>query len=259
MDSITQFSPSCKAWLKKDPEAVASVITQCLACGAIDSFTYKSCDSIYMWDIKIPEDFRFGDWDKVVLYSTRVALPIVACGVCGYEVRIEPSFKLKGSRLTLGAIAFITFAREVGGLKWRTMTELFCSEYDRCAHSTLYVAVHKVGKLLSNEVQELCQRFGVARNEVSPGTSCGDYVLCGMIDLNVESRDFSPPICHFSHTFEREMGARLLVSRLVPRGRFGPGRFSELFVRYIEAWNRVFSKWKTALPRLYQGRSRRVA
>jgi len=124
---------------------MASLLIQCPDCGAIHSFEFKVTELIEEWDIRIPEDWRFGQWDRVELAPVKVPRPVLVCIACGLRVRLTPSFIIEGTRLTLEALVFVTFAKEVGGLTWRSLPELFCASDDRCAHSTLYNAVHKIG------------------------------------------------------------------------------------------------------------------
>jgi hypothetical protein len=41
------------------------------------------------------------------------------------------------------------------------------------------------------------------------------------------------------------------VAPLLPEGRFGAARFSELFYRHVDAWSRAMANWKKSLPSLY--------
>lgn len=220
---------------------MASVVVQCPDCGAIHSFQFKAAEWVGEWDIRIPGDWKYGQWDRAELYWVLVPLPVLVCTVCRRKVRLRPSFLLKGTRLTLDAVVFVTFAREVGGLTWRAMPEMFCTDYDKCAHSTLYIAVHKMGRRFSEQVRELSRRFH------SPGTD----VTLDVFDVTIRSQGFSAPTSHFRHTLEREMGARHLVVKLLPEGRFWSTKFSELFYQHVDTWNLAAVNWKEPLPRIY--------
>jgi hypothetical protein len=74
---------------------------------------------------------------------------------CGEECRVYPSFVLTGTTLTLPALVFIAFVYETSGLTWRNLPEKFCTEEDRIAHSTLYKAVHGLGKRLLEQNQTI--------------------------------------------------------------------------------------------------------
>lgn len=249
MKNVTCFSPSCKIWINKDPTDMAALLVQCPVCGAMHSFKFDSAEWIREWDIDIPEDWQFGQWGRVDLYQIPVPRPVLVCMACGLRVRLTPSFILKGTRLTLEALVFVTFAKEVGGLKWRTMPELFCAADERCAHSTLYMAVHKIGKLFSKEVGELSRRF----------TPPGAEHVSDLLHVPVRGGGFPAPSALFRHTLKRELGARFLVTPLLPGGRFGPARFDELFYRHVDAWSRVMANWKKSLPKLYGPYHRRCA
>jgi hypothetical protein len=205
------------------------------------SFVIKSTELIEEWDIRIPEDWRFGQWNRVELYPVMVPRPVLVCTACRFRARLRPSFIIEGTRLTLEALVFVTFAREVGGLPWRSMLELFCAADEKCAHSTLYMAVHKMGKLLDEQVKELSRRFD------HPET---DHAL-DLFHVPVRCGCFSAPSALFRHTLERELGARFLVASLLPEARFGPVKFSELFYRHVDTWSRAMASWKKSLPRLY--------
>lgn len=220
---------------------MASVVVQCPDCGAIHSFKFKSTEWVGEWDIRVPRDWEYGQWDRAELYWVLVPLPVLVCTICGHKVRLRPSFLLKGTRLTLDAVVFVTFAREVGGLTWRAMPELFCADYDKCAHSTLYIAVHKIGKLFSEQVMELSQRFDPS----------GTGRATDIFHVTIRYVGFAAPTSRFRHTLEREMGARRLVVKLLPEGRFGPTKFSELFYQHVDNWNMAAVNWKEPLPRIY--------
>ena len=238
MKNVPCFSPSCKIWIKKDPADMAALLVQCTDCGAICSFKLVSIKWITEWDIDIPEDWQFGQWDLVCLHPVSVPRPVLLCTACNLRVLLTPSFVLKGTRLTLDAIAFVILAKEVGGLKWRSLSKLFCSATERLAHSTLYMAVHKMGKLLGEQVKELSRHFATD------------------LHVPVRNRCFAAPSALFRHTLERELGARFLIAPLLP---FGAARFSRLFYQHIDNWSRTVTVWKKSLPRLYGPYHRRCA
>lgn len=241
MENITCFSPCCNVWIKKDPADMAAPLVQCPDCGAIHSFQVESTEWIGEWDIRIPEDWRFGQWDRVELAPVKAPRPILVCMACGLRVRLKPSFIIEGTRLTLEALVFVTLAKEVGGLTWRSLSELFCAAGEKCAHSTLYTAVHKIGKLFREQVRDLSRHFD------PPGT---DHVL-DLLHAPVRCGCFAAPTALFRRTLKRELGARFLVAPLLPAGRFSAARFNELFYRHVDAWSRMMTNWKKSLPPLY--------
>jgi hypothetical protein len=86
------------------------------------------------WDIRIPDNWKFGQWDQVDMYPVPVPRPVLVCTACSLKIRLTPSFILEGTRLTLEALVFVTLAKEVGGLPWRSIPELFCATDEKCAH-----------------------------------------------------------------------------------------------------------------------------
>ena len=102
MKNVTCFSPSCKIWIKKDPADMAALLVQCTDCGAICSFKPVSIKWITEWDIDIPEDWQFGQWDLVCLHPVSVPRPVLQCTACNLRVLLTPSFILKGDTTDLG-------------------------------------------------------------------------------------------------------------------------------------------------------------
>jgi hypothetical protein len=83
---------------------------------------------------------------------------------------------LPGTTLTLSALIFVAFVYGSSELVWRDIPEKFCTEEDRIAHSTLYKAVHGLGKSIlvqEEKVWEEIKKLQTAylpKNEVSlPG------------------------------------------------------------------------------------------
>jgi len=113
---------------------MALLVAQCPDCGAIHSFQFKSTKWIVEWDIRIPDNWKFGQWDQVDMYPVPVPRPVLVCTACSLKIRLTPSFILEGTRLTLEALVFVTLAKEVGGLPWRSIPELFCATDEKCAH-----------------------------------------------------------------------------------------------------------------------------
>ncbi|MEW5897983.1 MAG: hypothetical protein AB1652_02275, partial [Bacillota bacterium] len=154
--------------------------------------------------------------------------------------RVSPSFLIAGTTLTLSAVAFVAFAYETSGLTWRDLPEKFFDGRDKIAHSTLYRAVHKTGKLLESNrlVADLRRRYLPApkKERIVP----------------LEGFGWSPPKSLFTHTIARELGARCFVKELLP-GK--SGGFTELFHRHLDNWNRIFTGWQKPLPLLYNQRS----
>lgn len=124
-------------------------------------FHYPINISSGIWEVDIPYDWEYGQWDRIHLYPIQVKVLVVKCVVCGEEYRIYPSFVLPGTTLTLSALIFVAFVYRFSELTWRDIPEKFCTEEDRISHSTLYKAVHGLGKSIL--VQEEKIREGVQK------------------------------------------------------------------------------------------------
>lgn len=112
---------------------------------------------ITFWDIALPQDWEYGQWNRIRLFPVQVNTYRIKCDSCGTVSRAYPSFAIVGTTLTLQALIFIAYVYSTSTLTWRDMPEKFCPEADRIAHSTLYKAVHGLGKSLliqSEKVQE---------------------------------------------------------------------------------------------------------
>lgn len=242
MVKVTLYCPVCNSWRNKDFAEIGEEIGECPRCSARGSLQWKKTCFVWRWDISIPESWTYGDWAAVSLVLVRVPLPLVRCQVCGEWIKASPSFMVFGTTLTLAAIAFVAFAYETSELTWRDLPEKFLNGRDKIAHSTLYRAVHQMGKLLESDrlVEDLCRRYLPA-----PKTD-------SLIPL--EGPGWSPPKSLFTHTIAREMGARRLVKELLPGKSCG---FTELFHRHLDSWNRIFTGWQKPLPPLYSRRSLR--
>ena len=124
--------------------------------------------SIGRWEIDIPYDWEFGQWERIRLYPAQADILIVKCESCGEIYRVYPSFVIKGTTLTLSAPIFIAFVYEYSTLVWRDIPEKYCDEHDKIAHSTLYKAVHELGKSLADNgiikdgVRELTEKYSLS-------------------------------------------------------------------------------------------------
>jgi hypothetical protein len=214
----------------------------CTKCASKGSLVVKK--AIYVWrlDINIPEDWRFGEWYRVKICWVRVAMPILECLQCGCKIKVIPSFLIKGTRLTMEAQCFVTLCKEVSGMTWRDLCTLLSGGKHVCAHSTLYVAVHGIGKFLSEQHKELFQWAG---QFVKPAPDSA------LLKFEASSDGFAPPSARFVHTLDREMGARCLVFGLVADGGLNVSNFLGLFYYHLSNWCRIWSSWTASIPRLY--------
>lgn len=236
MNSITLLAPVCKTWTDEKCKNISLEIGICPACASINTFQYLHTCHRWHWDIVIPENWTFGQWDQIKLSPVRVALPVYCCTECNEQIKITPSFCLRGTRLTLQALAFISFVYETTELTWRDLPEKLCDENNKIAHSTLYKAAHGTGKLMATE-QEL-QRLHL---KYQPS------------NCPVQSEPPSvwpPPKSIFTHTVAREKGLRLFLINLLP-GKVLHRKFLEYFYCWIHFSNRIFTKWNKAINNIY--------
>jgi hypothetical protein len=130
---------------------------------------------IWRWDIEIPQDWEYGQWDRIRLFPVQVNTYKAMCNSCIAESRVYPSFVMEGTTLTIQALIFITYVHATSTLTWRDMPEKFCSATNRIAHSTLYTAVHGLGKSLliqADRVAEGLRRLHATYDDAS-GTLSG--------------------------------------------------------------------------------------
>jgi len=149
---------------------------------------------------------------------------------------VNPAFIVGGTTLTLPALSFIAFTYEYSDLTWRDMPAKFCDENNIIAHSTLYKAVHGLGKLLSEsiEAQIIREKF------LSSSIDCG----------NTQSHIWPAEKSLRPHTINREKAVRnmltiLLCSILVNID------FIHSFLHFLERFHQFFIKFDKPLIKLY--------
>jgi len=182
------------------------------------------------------------------LFWTRVSIICARCERCRCKIKIVPACLIKGTRLTLEALVFTTLAKEISGISWRELCDLLCSDGDGCVFSTLYEAVHRVGKFLDSEKMEL---FEWARRVSN--TAPEPYLL----RTEAITEGFGPLSARYDHTISREMSARSLVGGLVADGILYAINFIGLFSAHISLWSQIWSAWSKAIPPLYQRKNLR--
>lgn len=234
MINIIQQAPVCNTWTTKKFDDVGKEIEICPSCSSLHTLTYqhKKSSVVLRWHIYLPESWNHGDWEQMQLRSVQVPLPVAQCKKCNQLIKIYPSFLVKGTTLTLPALIFIAFVYESSDLTWRDIPQKFCTEDDTIAHSTLYKAVHRLGKLglsIGQELKNLYSKyFPVSNIEQFTG--------------------WPPPKSIFTHTVIRELGARRCIAMLLP-GMAGSVDFCKRFYQYTDALNRIFTRLR--LPPLY--------
>jgi len=165
---------------------------------------------------------------------------VVKCEDCGETYRIYPSFVIKGTTLTLSALIFIAFVYEYSGLVWRDIPEQFCCEHDMIAHSTIYKAVHGLGKSIADSdnkirdaVQNLYDRY--------------------LKESNIEllAAPWPPEKSLYEHTRKREVAIRFLLSSFLIAFNRSPLDFLRIFYEYIRAYGFVLSNADPPVSKIY--------
>lgn len=213
---------------------IGQEIDKCPYCLAVRSLKHQSMASVWRWDIEIPADWQFPQWEAVRLYLVQVNQPVFRCSQCGEHIKVIPSFIQRGTTLTLPALIFVAFAYEFSKLTWRDIPEKFCDKDNRIAHSTLYKAVHALGRLIYSdaEFRKLCEEHLPAIKTVP----------------NWPIPNWPPPKSVYTHTVLREKGARFLICFLWPYQTYIP----EVFPRFVIALERVFVNSGREIPPLYE-------
>ena len=189
---------------------------------------------VWCWDLEMPADWQFPQWESVQLFPVQVNQPVLRCSQCGEHIKVIPSFIQQGTTLTLPALIFVSFAYEFSDLTWRDLPEKFCDEDNRIAHSTLYKAVHGLGRLINSdaEFRQLCEQHLPSVKTVP----------------NWSIPNWPPPKSIYTHTVMREKGVRFLIRFLWPYQRY----LSEVFPRFVIALEHVFVNSGKEIPPLYK-------
>ena len=213
---------NCKAWNSWNSADIPQEELQCDSCSAVDVFMFSEIPiPITCWDISIPRDWEYGQWDRIHLFPVQVHTYQMKCDSCGAVSRAYPSFVMEGSTLTLQALIFIAYVYATSTLTWRDMPEKFCAEMDRIAHSTLYTAVHGLGKSLlmqADKVQEGLRKLHAAYAHAS-GDSSGDLsgdssgdLSGGLSNATTQAISGTPLVkARLPHTRARERALHALI------------------------------------------------
>ena len=234
MLNLPYFHPHCKTWTEQKALNISQEIEECPYCSAIHSLNYKSMAPVWCWDLELPVDWLFPQWELVQLLPIQVNQPVLRCNQCGELIKIIPSFIQQGTTLTLPALIFVAFAYEFSDLTWRDLPQTFCTEVNRIAHSTLYKAVHDLGRLIqtNSEFRQLCLQ------NLPTLKSIPSWPI----------PPWPPPKSIYIHTVLREKGVRLLIRAL----RSFYQHLSEVFDRFVIALERVFVNSNQQVPVLYK-------
>lgn len=234
MLNLPYFHPHCKTWTEQKALNISQEIEECPYCSAIHSLKCESTAPVWCWDLELPAGWLFPQWESVRLFPIQVNQPVLRCNQCGEHIKIIPSFLQQGTTLTLPALIFVAFAYEFSDLTWRDLPEKFCAEDNRIAHSTLYKAVHGLGRLIQtdSEFRQLCLQNLPTLKSV-PSWPIPNW---------------PPPKSIYIHTVSREKGVRLLIRAL----RSFYQHISEVFDRFVIALERVFVNSNKQVPVLYK-------
>lgn len=238
MISVTVVSENCNTWNRRNFENTSDYELECSSCSAYGNFSYVRKYFIWRWEIDIPYDWKYGEWNEIRLYPVQIPIVIIKCNLCGEMHRIYPSFVLKGTTLTLSALIFVTFAYESSELTWRDIPDKFCTKENKIAHSTLFKAVHGFGKSLEGcgkkireTVEELISQY------LSPG-------------LTGESDPAWPPEkSRLEHTLKHEHALReILVPLAYLKSRYDT--LSRLFFTYLRPLRIILSALSPPISKL---------
>lgn len=248
---------NCKAWNSWNSADIPKDELQCGSCSAMGSFSFSEVPiPITCWDISIPQDWEYGQWQRIRLFPIQVSTYRMKCDSCGTASRAYPSFVVRGSTLTLQALVFIAYVYETGTLTWRDMPEKFCPETDRIAHSTLYKAVHGLGKSLliqADKVQEGLRKLHAAYAHAS-GSLTGDLsggLSSDLSDVAIQAISGTPLVkARLPHTRARE---RALHALILPLSwvRVSEPVFLRAFFVFIEPVRLIQSALSPPIHKLY--------
>jgi hypothetical protein len=238
MKKILCTSDNCNTWNTGNSGNISEIGLECSSCSSFGNFSLSYQYFIWRWEVDIPYDWEYGQWERIRLYPVQVKILIVKCLACGEEYRIYPSFILPGTTLTISALIFVAFVYETSELTWRDIPEKCCTEEDRISHSTLYKAVHGLGK--SMLVQEEKIREGVKK-------------LHAACLLKNES---ALPGCPrmkalYDHTRERECAVHKILLPL-SHHCLTEQLFSRAFYTYLRPLHLIFSSLSPPIAKIYK-------
>lgn len=236
MKSVTVISENCNTWNKKDFANTADYDFECSSCSAYGAFSYVQVYFVWRWEIDIPPNWRYGQWEQIKLYPTQVPIVLIKCDLCGEMHRVYPSFLLKGTTLTQQALIFITFVYESSGLTWREIPNKFCDAADKIAHSTLFRAVHGFGK-------SLCENSKIRE----AAAELISYYLPPAL-----GETWSAAKSRYEHTLNHEHLLRKILFPLLHL-KFGYETFAGFFFKYLRPLRKILSSLSPPVSQLYYG------
>ena len=239
MINLPYFHPHCNTWTGQIAETIDQEIEECPYCLSIRSLKYGFMATVWRWDLKLPDGWQFPNWESVKLLPIHVNQPVLRCSQCGEYIKVVPSFIQHGTTLTLPALIFVAFAYEFSDLTWRDLPRLFCAEHHQIAHSTLYKAVHGLGRFIQtdSEFRQLCQKHlpSIRRETIPRGIP-----------------PCPPPKSIYTHTVIREKCVRFLICTLWTHHPY----FSKIVDRFVFSIEREFVHLNRTIPMLYKNDGR---
>ncbi|HCR82217.1 MAG TPA: hypothetical protein DIW07_02190 [Lachnospiraceae bacterium] len=166
---------------------------------------------------------------------------VIKCEDCGETYRAYPSFVIKGTTLTLSALIFIAFVYEYSGLVWRDIPEQFCCKHDMIAHSTIYKAVHGLGKSIAdsdNKIRDAVQNL------------YDRYLKESNIELLAAPWPLEKSL--YEHTRKREVAIRFLLSSFLIAFYSSRLDFLQLFYLYVRSYRLVLSNTDPPVCNIYK-------
>lgn len=236
MKRLTYISENINTWNNRIFENISLFNSECSSCSAFDNFSLINKHTIWCWEVHIPFDWKYGQWERIRLYPAEVHILVVKCKTCAEKFGVYPSFVVEGTTLTQSALIFTAFAYESSSLTWRDLPEKFCDGNNKIAHSSLYKAVHGLGK-------SIMESNGRARKELQA-------LLDEYLSAAKESGS-SWPLAKslYEHTINREKAIRKTLFPLVCRYL---DSFTSFFYRYLKQLRTVLSFLSPPVYIIYQ-------
>ncbi len=234
MTSLTILSENCNTWNRKDFANTSDYELECSSCSAYGRFSYVRKYFIWRWEIDIPYNWQYGEWEEIKLYPTQVPIILIKCDLCGEMHRVYPSFLLKGTTLTQSTLIFIAFIYESSNLTWREIPDKFCDAANKIAHSTLFKAVHGLGKSLCDNIK--------IRGAVAEFVSRYLPPTLGEAWPADKSR--------YGHTLKHEHSLRKILLPLLHL-KFSYETFTSFFFKYLRPLRTILSNLSPPISQLY--------
>jgi len=53
--------------------------------------------TVWRWDLELPGDWQFPQWESVRLFPIQIHQPVLRCSQCGEHIKVIPSFLQPGT------------------------------------------------------------------------------------------------------------------------------------------------------------------